>query len=164
LNTREDWQEKGTDAKAFVRFNSLVTESIKRGSYRQLDYKKSMEYKSVISRQLHKRISHHYTQADITKPYHIKLSTIIRDFGVTEYDQLRDNFRQVEFALKEMEEKEVLLYFKCERIVDEMNRNKLLDVKFMLTPHPKFRSEVINANSRQRDISLQLPINYKTTM
>ena len=43
--------------------------------------------------------------------YEILLSTIIRDFGITAYAQLRDNLRQVELALKEMLEKEVLPIF-----------------------------------------------------
>jgi hypothetical protein len=156
LQTREDWKGHGEKTRAFVRFNTLVTESIKNGSYRQLNYEKSMTYKSVISRQLHKRMSHHYVQADITQPYSIMLLTLIRDFGITKYAQLRDNLRQVEAALKEMQAKEVLLYFKVEKTLDIGNRNKLMDAKFILTPHPNFRGEVIQANKKQKDIVQQL--------
>ncbi len=66
LQTREDWKGTGEKTKAFVRFNSLVSEGIKTGAFRQLDYEKAMSYSSVIARQLHKRMSHHFTQASIS--------------------------------------------------------------------------------------------------
>ena len=57
LKTAEDWKGKGKKTRAFVRFNPLVTQSIKNRSFRQLDYAKSMSLKSVIARQLYKRMS-----------------------------------------------------------------------------------------------------------
>ena len=101
LQTREDWLGQGEKTKAFVRFNSLVTQSIKQQTFRQLNYDKAMSYKLVIARQLHKRMAHHYPQASFSNPYHFLLSTIIRDFGLTEYAQLRDNLRDVQAALDE---------------------------------------------------------------
>ena len=59
LQSREDWKGTGKKSKAFVRFNSLVSESIKLGGYRQLDYETAMSYSSVIARQLYKRMSYH---------------------------------------------------------------------------------------------------------
>ena len=96
LQTREDCLSQGQKSKAFVRFNPLVTEGIKARKFRQFNYEKSMSYKNVIARQLHKRMSHHYTQASITQPYSINLTTIIRDFGLTAYDRLSHNLRDVE--------------------------------------------------------------------
>ena len=148
LQTREDWTGKGKKSKAFVRFNSLVTESIKAGTFRQLNYEKAMSYKSIIARQLHKRMSHHYTQASITQPYHIMLSTIIRDFGLTEYDTPKHNLRNVCKALDEMKEFEVLLSYRIEPTHDAQARNKLTNAKLILTPHPIFAGEVMQANKR----------------
>lgn len=149
LQTREDWQGQGQKTRAFVRFNSLVTQSIKRKTYRPLNYEKSMSYKSVIARQLHKRMSHHYTQASVTNPYHILLTTIIRDFGLTAYSQLRDNLRDVLASLDEMCEKDVVLEYKVERTTDVDQRNKLCEAKFILLPHPNFINEVARANKKQ---------------
>lgn len=153
LTTREDWEGQGQKTRAFVRFNPLVTESIKKRSFRQINYEKSMSFSSVIARQLHKRMAHHYTQASMTTPYHILLSTIIRDFGLTAYAQLRDNLRDVENALQEMQQKEVVAFYRIEKTFDSTRRNKLADAKFIITPHPRFVTEVTQANKRQLEIS-----------
>jgi hypothetical protein len=156
LKSREDWKATGEKTKAFVRFNSLVSESIKSGAYRQLDYDKAMSYTSVIARQLHKRMSHHYIQANITQPYHIMLSTIIRDFGLAEYERPSLNLRQVVKALDEMKAKDILLSYKVNNTHDTQNRNKLIDAKLTLTPHPFFANEIKKANSRAGRIRQKL--------
>jgi hypothetical protein len=156
LNSREDWKGTGLKTKAFVRFNSLVTEGIKKGAFRQLDYEKAMSYSSVIARQLHKRMSHHFTQASITTRYEIKLSTVIRDFGLAEYARPSLNLSYVLKALDEMKEKSVLLSYEVQKTLDLSNRNKLLDAKFILTPHPFFSGEARKINDRHGRIEQQL--------
>jgi len=156
LQTRDDWKGTGKKSKAFVRFNSLVTESIKTGSYRQLDYEKAMSYTSVIARQLHKRMSHHYTQASITTRYSIMLSTIIRDFGLSEYDRPSQNLNQIVKAVEEMKAKDVVLMYQIEKITDPNNRNKLVEAKFILTPSITFANEIKKANARAGRIEQQL--------
>lgn len=156
LQTREDWQGKGAKTKAFVRFNTLVTESIKRGTYRQFDYEKSMSYKNVVARQLHKRMSHHYTQASITQPYNILLSTIIRDFGISEYERPSLNLNYVIKALEEMKGKDVILRYEVIKVNDSGNRNKLIDAKIIITPHPFFANAIKNSNARHKRIEESL--------
>ena len=157
LTTREDWAGQGEKTRAFVRFNPLVTESIKQRSFRQINYEKSMSFSSVIARQLHKRMAHHYVQASMANPYNIMLSTIIRDFGLTAYAQLRDNLRDVQAALEEMVDKEVLAFFRIEKTFDPARRNRLLDAKLILTPHQRFTSEIIQANKRKMEIGRPQP-------
>ncbi len=152
LQTREDWKGTGQKTKAFVRFNSLVSEGIKTGAFRQLDYEKAMSYSSVIARQLHKRMSHHFTQASISTRYEIKLSTIIRDFGLTAYTWISQNLRDVESALKEMKEKDIILNYTTEKLLDTRQRIKLIDAKFTIMPHPNFSGGVIAANRRHARI------------
>ena len=135
-----------------MRFNSLVTASIKSGAYRQLNYAQSMGYKNVIARQLHKRMSHHYTQASIAHPYHIMLTTLIRDFGLAEYKWLSNNLTHVEKAIEEMKEKNVILSYTVEKTLDPTSRNKLIDAKIIITPNPHFASEIMYANARQKAI------------
>lgn len=161
LQSREDWKNKGERSKAFVRFNTLVTESIKRGTFRQLNYDKAMSYRSVIARQLHKRMSHHYTQASIAHPYHILLSTIIRDFGLAEYDTPKHNLRNVKKAIEEMKTSDILLNYKIEPTHDPNNRNKFIDAKLILVPHPSFVSEVMQANKRHGEITRIIGENIK---
>lgn len=156
LQTREDWKGTGQKTKAFVRFNSLVAKSIKDNSFRQINYEKAMSYKAVIARQLHKRMSHHYTQASFTTPYSITLSTIIRDFGLTQYAQLRDNLRDVQIAIDEMIEKKVVLNYKTDKITETKQRNKLVDVKFTVTPDISFVQDMIRANQRHAEIEKSL--------
>jgi hypothetical protein len=156
LNSREDWKGTGSKTKAFVRFNSLVTESIKKGAFRQLDYEKAMSYSSVVARQLHKRISHHFTQAGITTRYEIKLSTIIRDFGLAKYARPSLNLSHVLKALDEMKKKFVLLSYDVQKELDHSNRNKLIDAKFILTPHPFFSGEARKINDRRGRVEQRL--------
>lgn len=152
LQTRESWKGTGQKTRAFVRFNALVSKSIQSRTFRQINYEKVMSYKTVIARQLHKRMSHHYIQASISNPYHILLSTIIRDLGLTLYDRLRDNLRDVQIALDEMKLKDVLLSYKIEKVLENSKRNKLLDAKFILIPNPTFAGEVTRANKRVAEI------------
>lgn len=154
LQTREDWEGQGEKTKAFVRFNALVTISIRNRTFRQFNYEISMGYQNVTSRQLHKRMSHHFTQASFAQPFTILLSTVIRDFGLTAYEKFSHNLRDVEVSLKEMVEKNVLFKYNLEKIIDEKRRNKIADVRLVLYPHPNFVSEVISANKKQKEIRI----------
>jgi len=152
LQTREDWEGQGEKTKAFVKFNALVTRSIRNRSFRQFNYEISMGYSNVISRLLHKRMSHHFLQASLSNPFTIKLSTVIRDFGLTAYAKISHNLRDIEVALKEMVQKNVLLKYNLEKIHDTSRRNKIADVRLILYPHPHFVSAVIEANKKQQEI------------
>ena len=112
LQTKDDWKGTGEKTFSFIRFNPLVTRSIKERQFRQFNYQKSMSYKSVIARQLHKRMSHHYIQAHIAHPYKINLTTIIRDFGLTAYEKISHNSREVVSGLSELRNNKVILDFK----------------------------------------------------
>lgn len=158
LQTREDWKGKGQKTRAYVRFNPLVTQSIKGRNFRQLDYDRSMSFKSVIARQLYKRMSHHYVQASWQNPYTINLLTIIRDFGLTAYKKLPNNLRDVLTALEEMKKADVIMEYKVEKITDERRRNKLLDAQLSMLPHPSFSGAQKAANKRKGDIDQQAAI------
>jgi hypothetical protein len=108
LQSRDDWKEHGQKTRAYVRFNPLVAEGIKNRTFRQLNYEKSMSFKSTLARQFYKRLSHYYTHASFVNTYNILLSTIIRDFGLTTYAELRNNLRDVQKALTELKERETI--------------------------------------------------------
>jgi hypothetical protein len=152
LNTREDWKGQGKKTKAFVRFNSLVTKSIKEGSWRQFNYEVSMRFKHVVSRQLNKRMSHNFTQANLAVNYTITLSTMLRDFGLTTYEYVRDNLRYVTKALDEMVAKRVIRSYEIKNIYDANRKNKLVDALIELKPDLNFANQTIRANIKQRDV------------
>ena len=81
LATRKDWLESPKETRCYVQFNLLVTQCLHQLSYRQFDYGTAMTYTHRLSRWLHKRLAHNYTQAGLLHPYTIRLSTILRDSG-----------------------------------------------------------------------------------
>lgn len=129
----------------FIIFSKMVTEGINSLKFRLYDYERVMKYKNVIARQLHKRMSYYFTQASITNIYTIKLSTIIRDFGLTAQKRIQTNLIDVEKALEEMIKKDVLLNYQVEKIWNE-KETKLLDVKLHLRPSISFSNETKKAN------------------
>ncbi len=156
LQTKEDWKNNnGEKIQSFVRFNPLVTKSIMEMQFRQFNYEKSMQYKSVVARQLHKRMSHNYIQASIVYPYNINLKTIIRDFGLTAYAKISNNIRETEKGLDELIQSFVVLKYEGKKIYDLKSKNKILDVSYVITPHPKFVSEVMNSNQKTKKIEAQ---------
>jgi len=157
LQTQEDWQGTGENTKCFVRFNPLVTRSINKKDFRLLNYEKSLSFESVIARQLHKRMSHHFLQASLMNSYTITLLTMIRDFGITRQKSLSDNWRDTEIALKELKAKEVILDYTKEIILDAHRRNRIADIKTTVTPHPRFINDIVKGNERHKKILGFLP-------
>lgn len=150
IKNRREWEDNPQDAYCYVQFNPLVTASLRSLTYRQFNYVTNMGYKHPLTRWLHKRMSHHYTQADISKPYHIKASTIIRDSGLIEDKVFSRAIRKIERSLDELKtplkpgERETVLinYKEAKTLQDRL----ILDVVYELTPSPFFVDEVKKAN------------------
>lgn len=149
LQTQEDWKGHGKKTQAYIIFNPLVTKCIKEKTFRLLNYDISMSYKRVLARWFHKRLSHNYTQASPNDPYTIKLSTILRDSGMTSYKNLRDNNNIVKKTLDEMKAKEVLEKYD---VYLTLEGRKIVEAKFTIYPHPSFISEVKFANKHYYDL------------
>ena len=141
---------EGSETKTFVRFSSLVTHSIKAGTYRLINYDTAMSYKSVIARQLHKRMSHHFIQASFTTTYEILATTIIRDFGLTPQKRLQQNLVEIEKAIEEMKAKNVVLNCRVNKVFQTIPRTKLLDAKFIFQPHPFFIDDIKKGNAKAK--------------
>lgn len=141
----------------FVRFSTLVTKSIDENTFRLYDYEKVMSYKNVISRALHKRISHHFTQANFALSYDITLTTLLRDFGLKPAASLYSNLEDVEEALKEMIDKgTILTYSKSEPTLDAGRRNKLVNIKFSIKPTVDFLNAIKMGNIKKEQGRKQL--------
>lgn len=59
-----------------------------------------------------------------------------------------------------MKEKDVILNYKIEKTLDPAQRNKLIEAKIIITPHPRFAGEVISGNKRIANI-MQFPVTAK---
>jgi hypothetical protein len=131
------------DNKVVVMFHPLVTKSINEGTYRLINYEKLMRMKMPLSRWLHKRISHLFSQATIHNPYSIKLSTIVRDSGMKEYKTISERIRQVSKAINELIKHDILSKFEIEK---ETEKNKILDAMFFLYVSDTFVADIKKAN------------------
>jgi hypothetical protein len=108
-----------------------------------------MSHGSHLARWLHKRLSHNYVNASFQNPYNILLSSMRRDSGLLEYKRPSDVVRKAEATLQELINHDVIMYF--EKKERRGSRNKILDIKYLLTPHFDFVRDVKAANKRQRD-------------
>jgi lipoprotein NlpI len=95
-------------------------------------------------------MAHHYTQASLTDPYTIMLTTVIRDFGLTRRKQLKDNLREAEESLNELKEKNVVINFYVNKVIEKSPRIKIIDAKINIQPHPEFVTEAKRANARKK--------------
>jgi len=157
LQTREDWKGAGQKTKCFVRFNPLVTKSIKDKSFRRFNYEKNFELVSIVARQLHKRMSHHFLQASLSRTYEIRLTTMLRDSGIARQRSLSDNIRDLEFGLKELQTKEIISTYDIKKILDAKRRNKLEDAIIIIYAHPKFIADIIQHNEHRKKILGNFP-------
>lgn len=141
-NKSSNTEEYSKNVIYFVRFNSLVSESIKNKTWRVINYEQCMKYRKTISRWLHKRISHMFLVGNIETPFNILLSTIIRDSGMKEYDLISGNIRQVEECIKEMIEIGSIDRYEIEKIFSKTKKNKIEDVKFYLWVSQSFYDDI----------------------
>lgn len=148
----------GKKTRCFVRFNLLVTQSIRKKNYRLLNYDTCMSYRRALARWFHKRMAHNYKQAGLTTPYSINLTTVIRDSGIGASVRLASALQRVETALDEMIEKGTVLSFEIERSYERSSsgQNKFSDAQITLTPGHTFVQDAIRANSSFK--SLQKPL------
>lgn len=93
-----------------------------------------------------------YRQASLVNPYTIRLTTIIRDFGLTTYENLGKNLTEVKKSLNEMRDNRIILQYKIEKTIDTKRRNRLVDALITIIPDPMFIDDVVEANKRAKAI------------
>ena len=135
--------------KVVVMFHPLVTKSIDKNTYRLINYPKLMGYKKTLSRYMHKRISHHFTQAEDIKQYTIKMTNLVRDSGMKVYERNSDMLKQIITCLDEMKEANTLSKYKIEK---DIKGRKILDATLSLTISDEFIAEIIKANKLKNDV------------
>lgn len=132
-----------------ARLPALISKSVNELTYRQFNYGVLMSLSTQLSRWLHKRLSHTYTNASVLDAYQILFSTIKRDSALLPYARISDNLRALEVAFRELEACRVLLSW--ERMDERREGRRLTDVKYCLRAHPDFTKDVKAANARLRE-------------
>jgi hypothetical protein len=146
--SREQYLEDGSTM-WLAKLPALVSKSVNELSYRQFNYAKLMDLKTQLSRWLHKRLSHNYTNASIIDPYSILFTSVQRDSGLLAHPRAAANVKAFEGALEELIAADVL--FKWEKKERRGARNKIEDALYTFHPHPAFVSDVKAANKRQKE-------------
>lgn len=149
MSNRREWLENPKDARCYVQFNPLVTQCINQLTYRQFNYLTHMKHKRPLTRWLHKRLAHNYTQANIVSPYHILATTIIRNSAWVSASRFRDNIKTIDGAMDELKEKQVIYDYEKE-IRYNTDSKTMADVKYILSPSFDFVGEMKTANKRKQ--------------
>ncbi|MEA1875792.1 MAG: hypothetical protein U9N86_02915 [Bacteroidota bacterium] len=153
MTDRNDWKQKGKNSKAFVRFNPLVSRSIKQKTYRQFAYSISMKFRFSLARYLHKRMSFMFRQASRLESYTIGLKTLLEDSGTTLYAKLSNNHREAKKAFAELEKMNVISTFD-EEIINGA-RGKIEDIKYTFYPHGDFIKDMRRFNAKGSQLTLE---------
>lgn len=152
LTTRGQYLKKGSDAKCYVQFNPFVTESILNLSFRQYNYRVSMNFRSPLARFFFKRMSHYWTQAAVDAPYTPSLVSFLKQSPREFSDVMSVNIRAMKNALDALIKQEIISDYDAEQIKDG---RKIADVRYTIRPTESFVSQVKAANKRAKQTDLK---------
>lgn len=136
-----------------ARFPVLFSRSINNIDYRSINFDTLLLLKNPIARFLHKRMSHEFTNADMTRPYKIDFLTIQRDSGRLDSPRPTRNYKMVIGALEEMVEKNIIIAFDpndTQNLRQEKIGNKIVNVHYSFYVTPAFKNEIVEANIRHK--------------
>lgn len=146
------------DGRSYVVLHPFVTSCVDDRTWRLSAYDQIMSYKGPLTRWLHRRLNHMYTQASEEQAYTVMLSTILRESGAEHLKtKLRQRRKLVEDMLDELTEKKII----SRRWKEDSEpiwahpgkkggRKTLVDVKYHLYAHPEFASHQRKANAIAR--------------
>lgn len=150
LTTRDDWK-KNANAKCMVIFNPLVSKSIHDLTYRSFNYATNMLMNSPLARFLHKKMSHNFKQASTDNAYTIMLVSFLTNSERGLSNRMPENVRAMKNALECLIKYEVVDHYEAIKIT---KGSATLDVKYIIYPHKKFISDVIQANKNKKQIAI----------
>lgn len=139
-----------TGGTVFIRFNSLISSAVMARQWRQIDYAGIVQSRLYLVRWLRKMLALRYTQADAANTFNINLSTVIQNSGISLYDRLSDNLKQVRTALDEMSD--VVARYVVKPVYGPTVSGKgrqLRDATIVIVPSKAFVTEMILANKQQ---------------
>ena len=110
-----------------------------------------MAIKSPLARYIHKRMSHHWSQASSTNPYTPRLVSFLKGSPRGLSDRMATNVRAMKMALDTLKEHNVIdSYDDSERIKDG---KKLTDIVYKIYPTKQFVKIIKKANYKNGIIS-----------
>lgn len=143
-------KSKSPDAPCYLIFSKPYAEALEGLYFRRVNYKQVVRYKNNFARLLHRRISHHYTQANNKLDYTVYLTTLVRDFGL-QYQNLTKARYDLEKALIEMVEAGVIEKFDPEitfsKVIDPRNTRKIEDYFLTIKMSNNFSFDSSNSNT-----------------
>jgi hypothetical protein len=144
----ESYGIKGKDGESatYVKFSQFVTKSIKNNSFRLINYKKLLRYRSVIAYKLHKKLTHHFTYASSDKTYHFSLNETFQNFGLLLTTNPHHRMVEMNKALEELKVSNIVDTFETRKVFNALRKNKVDDYIYDIYPHREFISDVITAN------------------
>lgn len=159
MTTRKDYEKRSDNIKddasprCYVQFNPLVNESIINLTYRQYNYKVGMDIRSPLARFIYKRMAQYWTQASPENLYSPSLISFLSQSprGVT--GVMKNDLRAMRGALDTLIKHEVILEYE-ETLIRE-GKQKIIDARYSITPHPNFVREIIGANQIQKKRRLE---------
>ena len=150
--TRSDFMND-PKSPSIARFSALVSHGINKLYFRQYNWVRLMDLKSELARWLFKRMAHQYTNASMTVPFHITYSEIDRDSGYMDKTRQTRNFAAVDKAWTELHQSNVIMSVERRETVEG---RKVLDILYIIRPHPDFKDEIVKANQKRRRALEQL--------
>jgi hypothetical protein len=147
LTTRKDLEKNGRSVKCYVQFNPLVNESIMNLTFRQYNYQIGMDIRSPLARFFYKRMAQYWTQASESHPYNPTLVSFLEQSprGLTK--KMGENLRAMRGALDTLMNHKVISHYEEDKVLK--GKQKVIDARYTIYPHPDFVKEVIKANQRK---------------
>lgn len=139
---RETLEEEGK-GRVVVTFYPLVTTSVNLQTYRLFNYDNMMKMKMPLSRALHKKLSHIFTQAAEDKIYRVKLLNLVNDNGMRVYTNTAQMIKQVKKSFEELKSHNIIEKYEVNL---EKVKNKVVDAMCFLYVTSKFAADVKKAN------------------
>jgi len=140
------------DTRWVAQFHPLLTRSLDQLTYRQFNYITMMGLPTQLARWLYKQLSIKFTFASMLgNPFELRYSTIKRDSHMLNYGRERDNQFEVDRALKELVECDMLREVQKRSILSA--KGKVEDIVYLLYPTGNFIRAVKAANRRQQDLA-----------
>lgn len=139
-----------TSGTVFIRFNSLISSSVMARKWRQIDFDAIIQSRVYLARWFRKTLSLRFTQADTGNAYNIKLTTLIAHAGITQYDRLSDNLKQVREALDGLGDIVASYVVKPQYGRSVTGKGRALDdAMIIIRPTKAFVTEMILSNKQQ---------------
>lgn len=159
---REEYLQNGKSDCA-VRFNSLITNSIDKLEFRQMNYLLYMSSKRAVSRWIYKLLVSNYRNAGFdAPPFKIKASDIIQACRLT-YARERDAHKEIRISLEELRGlkdtsgNNAVISDDTDEFINIREKtikkgSKIIDIEFVITTSPAFVAFVKANNRRSKDM------------